>query len=124
MINSKTGHSLPMCFGGTHTLRISYQVNMFIKSSSVGLDINVDQIDGNNLYLSYSGGIAIEMMVRTALNRVKGQPGADMIEMLSNNRLLIALGRSPQLSQIFERVTLDDIYFDEKFIIIEFHAKS
>ena len=47
-----------------------------------------------------------------------------MVHMLGGNQLLLSLGKSPNLAPIFERVTLEDICFDEQFIIIQFTPKS
>lgn len=123
LINRKTGKSVPILYGGPHTVRISYDVNVLFKSTSVGLDITVDRINGGDIFLSYSGGAAIEMMVRTALGRFKGQPGAEMLEVLDGNRLLLSLSKSPQASQIFEKIELRDICFDEQYAILDFVPK-
>lgn len=109
-----------MGYGGPHTLRISYDVNVVFKSTSIGLDVNVDRVVGSDVFLSYSGGMGIEFMIKTALNRIKNQPGADLMELLDNSQLVLHLGKSPQMSQMFERVTLRDIFFDEQSIIIDF----
>jgi hypothetical protein len=47
-----------------------------------------------------------------------------MVQMLGGNQLLLALGKSPNLAPIFERITLEDICFDEQFIIIQFSPKN
>lgn len=123
LIQSKTGKSLLLLYGGLHTCRISYDINMLFKSTSVGIDITIEHIDGTDIYISYSGGMAIEMMMKTALARVKDQPGADMLELVEGNGLIFHLGRNPQLAQIFERAELRDIFFDEQSTIIEFAPK-
>lgn len=113
----KAGKELPMSYGGPHTVRISYKVPLM---SSVGIDITVERINGSDVILSFGGGAAIEFMLRTALSQAKNRPGGEMLEMLGGNQLLLALGKSPNLAPLFERVTLRDICFDEQFIIIEF----
>lgn len=120
LIAEKSGKELPMQYGGTHTLRISYKVPLM---SSVGLDINVEQIKGSDVILSFGGGAAIEFMLRTALNQAKNRPGGDMLEMLGGNQLLLALGKNPNTASLFERITLQDICFDEHYIIIKFTPK-
>ena len=110
-----------MVYGGPHTVRVSYKVPLM---GPVGLDINVDRICGSDLFLSYGGGAAIEFMVRTALGRFKDQPGADMIELLGGNRLVLALGKNEQLRTLFERVEVQDIHFDEQRVMIDFAPKN
>ena len=91
---------------------------------SVGVDITVDRISGSDVFLSFGGGAAIEFMLRTALNQAKNQPGMEMVQMLGGNQLLLNLGKSPNLAPILERINLEDICFDEQFIIIQFSPKN
>lgn len=121
MIANNTGKELPMCYGGTHTLRVTHKVPFM---GSVGLDITVEEIKGSDVIFSFSGGPAIEYMLRTAINKVKDQPGGEMLEMLGGNRLMIALGRNAKTVQIFERIDLEDIHFDEQTIMFDFMTKS
>ena len=121
-ILDKTGKELPLSYGGPHTLRISYKVPLM---GSVGLDVNVDRINGSDIFLSYGGGAGVEFMVRTALGQFKKQQqGADILDTLDGNRLMLALGRSSQLSPVFDRITLKDIHFDEHSLMVDFVPKS
>ena len=110
-----------LTYSDTHTVRISYPVPLM---GSVGVDITVERINGTDVFLSFGGGAAIEFMLRTALNQAKNQPGMEMVQMLGGNQLLLSLGKSPNLAPIFERITLEDICFDEQFIIIQFSPKN
>jgi len=121
-ILDKTGKELPLSYGGPHTLHISYKVPLM---GSVGLDVNVDRINGSDIFLSYGGGAGVEFMVRTALGQFKKQQqGADILDILDGNRLMLALGRSSQLSPVFDRITLKDIHFDEHSLMVDFVPKS
>lgn len=133
LIERKTGRRLPLIYGGPHTVRISLDV----MSSSLGLDLNVDQVDENgNIYLSYNGGMGIDFMIRTALSHAQKQPGADMLELLPDNRILLNLSKGAQkaaesnaaegqqVGSLFELIQLKDICFDEQFAIIEFVPRS
>jgi len=119
-ILDKTGKELPLAFGGPHTLRISYKVPLM---GSVGLDVNVDRINGSDIFLSYSGGAGVEFMVRTALGQAKKQPGAELLDILDGNRLMLSLGKSPQLAPVFDRITINDIHFDEQRLMVDFSPK-
>ena len=111
---------LQLTYSGTHTVRVGAEVNVLFKTTSVGIDIAVERIEGSDLLLSYTGGMGIEMMLKMAVAKMQDKPGMDMLELLDNSRLMLHLGRSPQLAQIFERVVLRDIYFDEQSVIIDF----
>lgn len=123
LIERKAGRALPLSYGGPHTVHVSYDVNMFFKSASVGIDLTVERIEGSDLYISYSGGAGIEFMVRQAINMAKNRPGGDLIEPLDGNRILLCLSKNAQAGSIFDHVTLDDICFDEQYAIIQFTPK-
>ena len=124
MIEKKAGRPLPVMYGGPHTVRVSYDVNVLFKSASVGIDLTVDQIVDSDIYLSFNGGAGIEFMVRQAVNMAKSRPGGEFIEPLDGNRILLALSRTQQAGSLLEHVTLRDIRFDEQYAIIEFVPKS
>lgn len=111
---------IQLTYSGTHTVRVGAEVNVLFKTTSVGIDVTVERIEGADLLLSYSGGMGIEMMLKMAIAKMKDRPGMDMLELLDNSQLMLHLGRSPQLAQIFERIVLRDICFDEQTVIVDF----
>lgn len=124
LIEKKAGRSIPIVYGGPHTARISYDVNVLFKSASVGLDLTVDQIVDSDIYLSYSGGAGIDFMVRQALNMAKSRPGGELIEPLDGNRILLALSKNQQAGTLLDHIELRDIRFDEQYAIIDFIPKT
>lgn len=121
MISDKTGQEVPMACGGEHTLRIS--CSKFVMK--MNLDLTVERVLGSDVRLCYGGSLGVETMVSMALNQVKDRPEvAGMLETLDGNHLVLHLGMNPQLAQIFDRIILQDIRFDEEFVIIEFVPKA
>ena len=123
IIEKKAGRPLPVMYGGPHTVRVSYDVNVLFKSASVGIDLTVDEIVDSDIYLSFNGGAGIDFMVRQAVSMAKNRPGGEFIEPLDGNRILLALSRMQQAGSLLEHVTLRDIRFDEQYAIIEFVPK-
>lgn len=137
LIVRKAGRSIPVLYGGPHTVRIGIDVNVLFKTTNIGLDLTVDQVDENgNIYLSYNGGMGIDFMIRTALNHAQNQPGADMLELLPDNRILLNFSKGiqraaengamggQQVGSLFDHIKLQDISFDEQFAIIDFVPKN
>ena len=124
LIEQKAGRSLPIVYGGPHTVRISYDVNVLFKSASVGLDLTVEQINGADITLSYNGGAGIDFMVRQALGMAKSRPGGELIELLDGNRILLSLSKNAQAGSLLDRIELRDIRFDEQYAIVEFQPKG
>jgi hypothetical protein len=124
LIEKKAGRALPMMYGGPHTVRITYDVNVLFKTANVGIDLTVDQIVDSDIYLSYNGGAGIDFMIRQAINMAKSRPGGELIEPLSDNRILLCLSKNAQAGTLFDHVTLRDIRFDEQYAILDFIPKG
>ncbi|MCR4658856.1 MAG: hypothetical protein K5650_01000 [Bacteroidales bacterium] len=123
LIERKAGRALPLAYGGPHTVRVSYDLNVLFKTASVGIDLTVDRIVGSDIYISYNGGAGIDFMVRQAIGMAKNRPGGELIEPLDGNRILLCLSKNAQAGSIFDHVTLEDICFDEQYAIIKFTPK-
>lgn len=123
-IEKKSGRALPVVYGGPHTVRVSYEVDVLFKTASVGLDITVEGIEGSAIILSYNGGAGIDFMIRQAIATAQKRPGGEMIEMLDGNRIRLSLGGIQQAEAIFDRIELRDIRFDEQYAIVEFVPKA
>ena len=121
LIKSKAKKDLPLCYGGTHTVRISYKMPLM---PAVGIDINVDRVFGSDLFLSFSGGAGIEYMLRTALNQAKGSMETDSLELLGGNQMVVHLGKRPDMAALFERIDFQDVSFDEQYVIIDFQPRD
>ena len=124
LIEKKAGRALPVFYGGPHTVRVSYDVNVLFKTTSVGLDLTVEEVDNGNITLSYNGGAGIDFMVRQALSMAKNRPGGELIEPLDGNRILLTLGKNQQAGSLLDNITLQDIRFDEQYAIVEFTPKA
>lgn len=124
LVEKKAGRALPMMYGGPHTVRITYDVNVLFKTANVGIDLTVDQIVDSDIYLSYNGGAGIDFMIRQAINMAKSRPGGELIEPLSDNRILLCLSKNAQAGTLFDHVTLRDIRFDEQYAILDFIPKG
>ncbi len=122
LIAEKSGKELPLCFGGLHTVRISHKVPLM---GSVGIDINVEGVQGSDVILSFGGGAGIEYMLRAAITQAQKQnPNANMVELFDGNKLKLSLGSNPNLSSMFDNITLQDIHFDEQSIMIDFVPRA
>lgn len=124
LIEQKAGRALPIVYGGPHTVRISYDVDIMFKSTSVGLDLTVEDVTGSDITLSYNGGIGIDFMVRQAINMAKNRPGGELIEPLDGNRIRLALGKNNQAGSLLDHIDLQDIRFDEQYAIVVFEPKT
>lgn len=123
LIEKKAGRTLPITYNGPHCIRVNYDVNVLFKSTSIGLDLTVEEVNNNDITLSYNGGAGIDFMVRQALNLAKNRSGGELIEPLDSNRILLSLSKNQQAGSLLDHIELRDICFDEQYAIIEFEPK-
>ncbi len=123
-IATHTGKKLTLCYSAYHSVRLGYDINMLFKNTNIGIDLTIEQIQGSDIVLSFNGGAGIDYMLKMALNQAKDKPGADMLELIGDNMIRISLSKNPQAAQLFEHITLNDIYFDEQDITIDFTPKA
>lgn len=116
----KSGRSVPFVYDSPHSVRITASETF----ASMGITFTIRHVSDSNVDLEYSGGIATNFLMKQAMKQAVNQPGADIIEMLDGNNIRLHLDRSAQFSQLLERITLQDICFDEQFVIIQFASKG
>ena len=124
LIGRKAGRNIPVIYGGPHTVRIGVDIDVLFKTANIGLDLTVDEVRDGNIIISYTGGMGIDLMVRTALNHAKNQPGGDMIDLLPDNRIMLMLSKSTRTGSLLDHVDLKDIRFDEHYAIVELEPHS
>ena len=105
LIEKKAGRPLPVMYGGPHTVRVSYDVNVLFKSASVGIDLTVDQIVDSDIYLSFNGGAGIDFMVRQAVNMAKSRPGRSR-EVMGT---MLASMKIPKATYFLSTLLLDSV---------------
>lgn len=119
-----TGKKITLSYSAYHSVRVGYEVNILFKNSNIGVDLTIEQIQGSDIILSFNGGAGIDYMLKMALNQAKDKPGAEMLELAGDNMIRLSLSKNPQTAQLFEHITLNDIFFDEQDITIDFTPKA
>ena len=70
-IAKRTGKQISLAYVDPSTVKVSYAVNVFGLSKSIGLDLKVTGVKGTDLFLSYSGILGIDLLVGPFLAFVK-----------------------------------------------------
>ena len=89
---------------------MSVTKKVVIKDATV--NISVDQIEGNDISLSYQAGFGIEWIIKGALMWFK-ESIKDFVEELEDNKLLIHLDKIDQIDGMLDKIEILDITFDE-----------
>ena len=107
------------------TVKVSYAVNVFGLSKSIGLDLKVTGVKGTDLFLSYSGSLGIDLLVGPFLAFVKRlmPEKTGFVKEDKPHAVKVCLGDLEPLEKVFEKVTLHTIDFDPQAIVVHFALK-
>lgn len=99
---------------------ISITKKVVIKDATV--NISVDQIAGNDISLSYQAGFGIEWIIKGVLMWFK-ETISGFADELEENKLLIHLDRIEQLNNMFEKIEIKAVNFDDLNTNLAFRVK-
>ena len=107
------------------TIRVSTDIQVWKLLKTIHVDITVENISGTNLYLSYSGGLSVELVIAPLLSFVKRliPDQTAFIHEDGNNQLVVYLAEMEQFKKILEKADLNSITFDEKNINLHLFLK-
>lgn len=103
------------------TVSVSVPIKVFGFTKSVSINIIVKKIEGTDLFLSYDGKMGIDLLVSPAISYAKKLvPGkADWVELMPGNILKLRLGDIDQMKKVFEKLKLNNIFFEQGNIGVE-----
>lgn len=103
------------------TVSVSTKIKVLGFAKSIGVELCVEKVDGSNLHIAYSGKLGVKMLITPAISFLKRllPDKTNFITQSSNNRVIVNLAEIDQLKGVLEKVTLNNICFDEEHVIIE-----
>lgn len=103
------------------TVSVSLPIKVFGFTKSVGINIIVKKVEGTDLFLSYDGKMGIDLLVSPAISYAKKLvPGkADWVEQMPGNILKLRLGDIDQMKKVFEKLELNNIFFEQDSIVVD-----
>jgi hypothetical protein len=95
-------------------------VKLLLLLKSVSIDITVDEIKDAEIHLSYSGGVAIDTIIKGigVFNKSKMKNDAFTID-TSTQKVVIHLWRIEQMRKIIETCEFKDVKFSPEYAQIE-----
>ena len=125
-ISDHYAKQVELAYINNSTLRISTEVQVWKLSKTIHVDVTIQQIIGTDLYLSYSGGLSIELVIAPLLSFIKQliPDKTGFIEETGNHQIIAHLEKIERLNHVFEYVSLQSIGFDEENAIIRLSLKE
>ena len=103
------------------TVSVSVPIKVFGFTKSVSINIIVKKIMGKDLFLSYDGKMGIDLLVSPAISYAKKivSGNADWVELMPGNIVKLRLGNIDQMKKVFEKLKLNNIFFEQGNIVVD-----
>lgn len=103
------------------TVSVSIPIKVLGFTKSVSINLIVKKIEGTDLFLSYGGKMGIDMLVSPAISYAKKlvPEKAGWVEQMPGNILKLRLGDIGQMKKVFEKLKLNNIFFEQGNIVVD-----
>ena len=86
---------------------------------NIGMNVSVEQIEGNDIRLKYDGGLGTDMIIGGLLSFLSSTPAMKMMEKSPGNGIVVHLNEIEEAQKVLEMVELTDITFNDNAVDIE-----
>ena len=103
------------------TVSVSIPIKVLGFTKSVSINLIVKKIEGTDLFLSYGGKMGIDMLVSPSISYAKKlvPQKAGWVEQMPGNILKLRLGDIDQMKKVFEKLKLNNIFFEQGNIVVD-----
>ena len=103
------------------TVSVSIPIKVLGFTKSVSINITVKKIEGTDLFLSYGGKMGIDLLVSPAISYAKKlvPEKTDWVEQKPGNIVKLRLGDIGQMKKVFDKLELNNIFFEQGNIGVE-----
>ena len=86
---------------------------------SVGVNVSVKKIEGNDVHLKYEGGMGTDMIIGGLLSFLSSTAAMKMVEKTQGNGIVVHLYEVEEARKALDVVELTGIMFQEKGVTVE-----
>lgn len=125
LVRVRTGREIVLSAVDGQTVKVEAKVEVKVPllgkiEKNIGMNVSVEQIEGNDVRLKYDGGIGTDMLVGALLTFLASDPeAAKMMEKTPGNGIVVHLDEIKEARKVLDMVELTNIVFQEKSVIVE-----
>ena len=108
IIDEKVKQPISFEFVNDHTLRVNYELNLFITTKKLGADLEIKGIKGSDLYLCYANNNE-QMMVSSALKMLGDKIPEGLLEEKDGGNLILHLAAIDKVKEVFDKIDVQKI---------------
>ena len=123
-VKSKTGREIGLSVIDERTVKAEAKVNVKVPflgeiEKSIGVNVSVEKIEGNDVHLKYDGGMGTDMIIGGLLSFLSSTPAMKMVEKMPGNGIVVHLNEVEEARKVLDLVELTGIMFQEKCVTVE-----
>ena len=124
LIKAKTGREIVLSAIDEQTVKAEAKVSVKVPflgeiEKSIGVNVSVERIEGNDIWLKYDGGLGTDMIIGGLLTFLSSTPAMKMVEKTQGNGIVVHLYEVEKARKVLDIVELTNIEFHENGVAIE-----
>ena len=124
LVKSKTGREIGLSAIDERTVKAEAKVSVKVPflgkiEKSVGVNVSVEKIEGNDVHLKYDGGIGTDMIIGGLLSFLSSTPAMKVVEKTQGNGIVVHLDEVEEARKVLDLVELTGIVFQENGVTVE-----
>ena len=124
LVKSKTGREIGLSAIDERTVKAEAKVSVKVPflgkiEKSVGVNVSVEKIEGNDVHLKYDGCMGTDMIIGGLLSFLSSTPAMKVVEKTQGNGIVVQLDEVEEARKVLDLVELTGIMFQEKGVTVE-----
>ena len=124
LVKSKTGREIGLSAIDERTVKAEAKVSVKVPflgeiDKSIGVNVSVEKIEGNDVHLEYEGGMGTDMIIGGLLTFLSSTPAMKMVEKTQGNGIVVHLDEVEEARKVLDLVELTGIMFQENGVTVE-----
>ena len=129
LIKAKTGREIRLSAIDEQTVKAEAKVNVKVPflgkiEKCIGVNVSVEKIEGNDIWLKYDGGLGKDMIIGGLLKLLSSTPAMKMVEKTQGNGIVVHLYEVEKAREVLNYVELKSFQCCDNGIVLEGQFKS
>ena len=124
LIKAKTGREIRLSAIDEQTVKAEAKVSVKVPflgeiEKSIGVNVSVEKIEGNDVHLQYNGGMGTDMIIGGLLTFLSSSPALKLMGKTQGNGIVVHLDEVEEARKVLDLVELTGIAFNDNAVDIE-----
>ena len=124
LVKSKTGREIGLSAIDERTVQAEAKVRVKVPflgeiDKSIGVNVSVEKIEGNDVHLKYDGGIGTDMIIGGLLSFLSSTPAMKVVEKTQGTGIVVHLDEVEEARKVLDIVEFTNIVFLENGVTVE-----